>query len=233
MNRQALEYSYTLRKQIKNRNIKIILSFTIAIIYIAIVTNIVLFPVRQNADSMNPDIPEKGLVFVTPLLKNPHRGDIVLLEQRTDLNSNVFKKIANAFVYFFTARQINLTSDPEIPGTNKQLRRVVALPGDTLYMKDYKLYVRPQGNRHFLTEFELSDHTYNITFCKSVPGWDESIGVTGDFEEFTLGDDEYFVLSDNRFSSTDSRIWGPVSQKRFGGTALLCYWPFKSFKGLK
>lgn len=232
MNRQLYEYSYTLKKQIRSRNIKIVLAFIFSIIFISVVTHIILFPVRQNADSMDPDIPEKSLVFVTPLLKNPDRGDVVLLEADTDLNINIFKRIANSFVTFFTAKQINLLNDMEIPGTKEELRRVVALPGDSLYMKDYKLYVKPQGQKHFLTEFELSKDTYNITFCKSIEGWDNTIGINGDFEEFTLGEDEYYVLSDNRFSSTDSRIWGPVSQKRFKGTALLCYWPFKAFKGL-
>lgn len=233
MSRQALEYSYTLRKQIKSRNIKIVFAFIFSIIFIGVVTNLFLFPVRQNSDSMDPDIPEKALVFVTPFVKNPDRGDVVLLCRDTELNVNIFKRIANAFVTFFTANQINLVEDMDVPGTKPELRRVVALPGDTLYMKDYKLYVKPQGERHFLTEFELSDHIYNITFCKAVQNWDNSIGVNGEFEEFTLGEDEFFVLSDNRFSSTDSRIWGPVSQKRFKGIALLCYWPFKAFKGLK
>lgn len=232
MNRQLYEYSYTLRKQIKERRIRIFVAFIFAVILISICTSFILYPVRQTSDSMNPDLPENSLIFVTPLAKNPDRGDIVLLEADYDSEANIFKKIANSFVVFFTGKQIDIIADSSIPGTKKKLRRVVALPGDTLYMKDYKLYVKPQGEKHFLTEFELSDHTYNITFCQAVNDWDNLIGVTGNFDEFTLGEDEYFVLSDNRFSSTDSRIWGTVSKKQFKGIGLLCYWPFGSFKVL-
>ena len=38
-------------------------------------------------------------------------------------------------------------------------------------------------------------------------------GETSDFDEITLGDDEYFVLGDNRIVSKDSRVLGPIKKK--------------------
>ena len=38
-------------------------------------------------------------------------------------------------------------------------------------------------------------------------------GETSDFDEITLGDDEYFVLVDNRIVSKDSRFLGPIKVK--------------------
>ncbi len=46
----------------------------------------------------------------------------------------------------------------------------------------------------------------------------------------TLGPDEYFVLGDNRFSSYDSRNFGPVQRKLIIGRAWIRGWPFDRIK---
>lgn len=40
-----------------------------------------------------------------------------------------------------------------------------------------------------------------------------------------LGDDEYFLLGDNRAASIDSRDFGPVRREHLQGVAWLRYWP--------
>jgi len=40
-----------------------------------------------------------------------------------------------------------------------------------------------------------------------------------------VGPDEYFVLGDNRNSSSDSHSWGDVPAGNIVGRALVCYWP--------
>lgn len=232
MNRQLYEYSFTLRKQIKSRNIRIFLAFVSAIIFITLVTHLLVYPIRQNSDSMGPDIPEKSLILATPIVSSINRGDVVVLKQDAEISKNFFLRLSNSFVSFFTGKQVSLIKNDNYPGSVEKIRRVIALPGDTIFMKDYKLYVKPAGEKHFLTEFELSKNIYNITFCKSVIDWDDTIGVSGNFDEFQLKDDEYFVLGDNRFSCSDSRIWGPLSSDNIKGKVILCYWPFSKFNSL-
>lgn len=46
----------------------------------------------------------------------------------------------------------------------------------------------------------------------------------------TLGSDEYFVMGDNRDSSVDSTVFGPVHSIDFIGVMLFVYWPLDHVK---
>ena len=54
-----------------------------------------------------------------------------------------------------------------------------------------------------------------------------ALGKTQDYAEITLGDDEYFVLGDNREISKDSRIIGPINKKDIKGQTVLRLFPIK------
>ncbi len=42
---------------------------------------------------------------------------------------------------------------------------------------------------------------------------------------FTLAQDEYFVMGDNRAQSADSRLWGPIKREHIIGQPLAQFWP--------
>ncbi|MBS7295134.1 MAG: signal peptidase I [Treponema sp.] len=230
MNRKLFEYSYKLKKEKQSRDLKIALAVILSILVISVVLNFLIFPVHQTSVSMTPDISNNSILFVTPLDKTPERGDVVLINPVFKEKLNWFEKVKNSFVVFFTGRQVNLYKNSEFPNTKEKLRRIVAVPGDTIYMKDYKLYIRPKNEKHFLTEFELSLKPYNIDITKAPVDWDVSIGISGQFDEITLGPNEYFVLCDNRYATDDSRLWGKINRTAIGGKALFCVFPFNKMK---
>jgi len=83
------------------------------------------------------------------------------------------------------------------------IKRIIGLPGE-------KVQVR--GERIFINDEEIEEpyalHRGNYTWGPQV-----------------LGEDEYFVLGDNRNSSSDSHTWGPVPTQAIIGKAWISYWP--------
>lgn len=218
-------------KKAKQRKIFLVFLYAVFLFgFINVLMSYIIFPVRQNSVSMIPDVQEESVVMVSPAANNYERSDIVLIGKRVNEKKSLFGRFAETFVSFFTGRQVFTSEDASFPGTKQKLRRIVGMPGDTIYMRDYVMYIKPVGERHFLTEFEITPKTYNVTFFTAPAGWDSSLGVKGSFDEITLGLDEYFVLGDNRKSTDDSRLWGVITKEDIDAKALFCYLPFKNFK---
>lgn len=78
-----------------------------------------------------------------------------------------------------------------LTGNNKQkIKRIIAMPNETFKIEDSKLYVQIDG------EFEYIPYTFEI---------EQPTGYIGkDVFEYTLGEDEYWVLGDHRDKSRDS-----------------------------
>ena len=83
------------------------------------------------------------------------------------------------------------------------IKRVIGLPGESVMYKDNKLYINGK----------VIEDNYSKT-------------TTNDFDNIVLGENEYFVMGDNRIVSKDSRVIGPVNIKNIKGKTNLIIFPF-------
>ena len=85
------------------------------------------------------------------------------------------------------------------------IKRIIGLPGEKIEYKDNKLYI---DGKYVKEDFKHME--------------------TMDFST-TLGEDEYFIMGDNRTNSTDSRIFGPISRDEIIGKTSLTILPISRF----
>lgn len=97
------------------------------------------------------------------------------------------------------------------------IKRVIGLPGDKVVYQDDKLYI----NNHYYDEYYL-----NKEFLNNAKEKYQTDLFTNDFS-ITLGNDEIFVLGDNRLQSADSRTLGTFKYGDIIGKKGLIIYPFK------
>lgn len=111
-------------------------------------------------DSMRPELKNGDVVLVNRLVYNamtPKRGDIIAFKPNGRENAHYY------------------------------IKRIVGLPGETVQIKDGKVYINGKEQKKDIFVSEI-----------------EKPGVAQD--EITLGENEYFVLGDQASSSDDSRM---------------------------
>jgi signal peptidase I len=102
------------------------------------------------------------------------------------------------------------------------IKRCVALPGDTVEIRDKQLYLNgvPQEEPYAVYK---DPQTWSDS--PSVP---PSRRLRDQFGPIVVPPDSVFCLGDNRDNSLDSRFWGPVPMSYLKGRAVLIYWSFEA-----
>lgn len=90
------------------------------------------------------------------------------------------------------------------------IKRIVALPGDTLQVREGKVLINGAQVRE--------------PYVNGAPH--------GDFGPVTVPDDSVFVMGDNRNNSEDSRSFGSLKKVQIVGQAVLIYWPIPRMRML-
>jgi signal peptidase I len=164
-----------------------------------------------------------------PGLRDPQRGDLVVVEPPYAGAASWWRMALEPVVGFFTGQKATLVRDLEGNRANRYVvKRIIGVPGDTVRLQDFVASIRPRGASGFTPEAQLIGEPFPRRVEFAPKNWEPSLPFSGASADVTLGDGEYFVLGDNRTSSSDSRSWGPLSRERIVGRVVLRYWPLRS-----
>jgi signal peptidase I len=102
------------------------------------------------------------------------------------------------------------------------IKRVVGLPGETLEVRNKKVYIdgKPLDEPyvHFLEPPASPSALHEVT----------SYDVRENYGPVTVPQNQYFVMGDNRDNSEDSRYWGFLPRSYIKGHAMMIYWSYRS-----
>jgi signal peptidase I len=170
----------------------------VALVIAITVRTLILQQFYISGPSMESTMYQNNRVLVNKLsyrLHDIHRGDVVVFDR--------------------------VTVDGEIVQHDDLIKRVIALAGETVSIKDCKVFIDGELleesylNDYDLAESELEDR------CR-VPV----------MEDLVVPKNQLFVMGDNRPQSFDSRMFGPIEQSLVVGRAFVIIWPFSAAKFL-
>lgn len=92
----------------------------------------------------------------------------------------------------------------------KIIKRVIGMPGETVSIKNDKIYINGK----------VIDNSF-------------AYGTTSDVDKIELGEDEYFILGDNRLISKDSRYFGAITKDEIIGKVVFRLFPFNKIGTVK
>ena len=102
------------------------------------------------------------------------------------------------------------------------IKRVIGLPGETVEVREKKVYINGQPlvepYAHFLQPVTTASEFREVT----------SFDVRDRYGPVTVPANQYFVMGDNRDNSQDSRYWGFLPHDYIKGKALVIYWSYEA-----
>lgn len=97
------------------------------------------------------------------------------------------------------------------------VKRIIGLPGEHIVYKDEKLYIDDK-----YVEQDFLDQEYVTSEIEANGSFTENF-------EYTLANDQYFFMGDNRNHSTDSRTIGPITKQDIVCKSIFTLLPFNKF----
>jgi signal peptidase I len=182
------EYKMKFSEETKKEIYSWIKTIVFAIVLAVVFRTYIFSPAYAMSVSMEPTLHEGQILIISKvnyLVGEPKRGDIVVIDSEQD-----------------KLEHLNL------------IKRVVGLPGETVEIKDNKVYI---DEKVLEPDFTLSP-TPDFGFVKT-----------------TIPEGKYMVMGDNRENSRDSRFKsvGFIDRDYLEGKAVFRLWPLNKIGKLK
>jgi signal peptidase I len=172
-----------------------------------VIKTFLIQPFWIPSESMLDTIHVNDRVMVNKLafqLGEPERGDVVVF--RDPAEPEIDESIPEAVI-----RSVLEAVGIRTRGREDLIKRIIGLPGETITIVENRVNV--DGSP--ISEPYLADDV-----------------VMPDAGPFEVGDDEVFVMGDNREFSFDSRRFGNIEFESLVGRAFVIIWPLSNFGGL-
>ena len=184
---------------------------------------------RIPSGSMIPALLVGDWLFVNKLVYGPHIPF-------TDINLPGYAEPKRGEVVVFQSPpQIDQPEDP----TPTLVKRLVGMPGDTLYMRDALLHVNgipqrqgyaaatnPIGDPNEVSP--LFDWQHRIELKRSRFGSAPAQPTHDNWGPLLIPPAHFFMMGDNRYNSKDSRYWGIVPRENVRGRPMFVYYSWNA-----
>jgi signal peptidase I len=221
-----------------SQNIRALVLNVLPVLVIFLVARVALAEAyRIPSGSMEPTLLVGDWLFVNKLRYGPHipftsinlpgyaepkRGDVAVFESPPQVLA------------------IRITPDQITPTL---VKRIVGVPGDTLYMRAGMLYLngvaQPRKDSSTFSAGEsanveqpLFDWQHRIELKTSRFGDAVASPTLHDWGPLVVPQGKYFMMGDNRDNSVDSRYYGVVPRENFRGRPTFIYYSFDADRGV-
>jgi len=170
-------------------------------------------PYRIPSGSMEPTLAIGQRVLVNRIgmdFSEPHVGEIAVFHPPKNAEQEVCGPVAHVVKVGGAACS---EPEPKPDSSVNFIKRIVAGPGDEIYIREGHVYRKAAGKTQFVREQD----SY-IRACGASPECNFPVPI-----KIPAG--HWFMMGDNRGESDDSRFWGPVPTGWIIGGAFATYWP--------
>jgi signal peptidase I len=204
-------------------NFKALLS---ALLFFIVLRTFVIEAYRIPSGSMIPSLLVGDWLFVNKLVYGPHIPF-------TDSNLPGYRDPArNDVVVFRSPLQIDQPWDPH----PTLVKRLVGMPGDTIFMRRAMLYVNgipqpqpfppPPADEVFDSVDPLFDWQKPVGLRESRFGAAPDQPSHDNWGPLVVPDRHYFMMGDSRYNSKDSRYWSYVPRENVRGQPMFVYYAY-------
>ncbi|MEP6618279.1 MAG: signal peptidase I [bacterium] len=206
-----------------------------AILIYLVLNTFLVAAYRIPSGSMIPTLLIGDWLFVNKAVYGPH---IPFTNSHLPSFSEPKRGEVIVFVSPYQADEAARNDDP----TPTLVKRMVGMPGDTLYMRAGLLYVngvaqrqgfgivstpRP-GSGQPTDVSELFDWQHKIELKQSRFGPAPTQPQLDNWGPLAIPAGHYFMMGDNRYESKDSRYWGIVPRENVRGRPIFVYYSYRS-----